>query len=160
MTTSIHAGSCFCGAVSYTVTGKPTLSAYCHCTRCQVPAHFTASATGSALIWTIHYPTAAFAWTQSEPHDAHLDSYVTGGKPWKTRYRCKTCGSCVASHNTKVGSWSVWGTQFERDENGETKDLEGVRPTAHIFYDTAIVNVDDGLGKWDGYEGKSTRLGN
>lgn len=33
--TAVHKGGCHCGSVSYAVTGKPTLSAYCHCTNCQ-----------------------------------------------------------------------------------------------------------------------------
>ncbi|KAJ6601436.1 Mss4-like protein [Mycena vulgaris] len=150
MTTAIHAGACFCGSVSYTVTGKPTLSAYCHCTRCQV-------LTGSAFIWTIHFPAVAFTWTHSEPHDRALDAYVTEGKPWKTRYRCKNCGCCIASHNTKTENFSVWGTQLEREE-GVTKNLDAVKPTAHIFYETRLVDVNDELSKWEGYEDKSTRI--
>ncbi|KAJ7024385.1 Mss4-like protein [Mycena alexandri] len=151
MSTSIHAGACFCGAISYTVTGKPTLSAYCHCTRCQ-------RMTGSACIWTIHFPASAFAWTHPEPQDVVLDKWVTEGKPWKTRYRCTKCGCCVASHNTKTESWSVWGSQLERNENGVTKDLAVIKPTAHIYYGTHLLDVKDDLGKWEGYEYKSNRI--
>ncbi|KAJ7109819.1 Mss4-like protein [Mycena epipterygia] len=150
MPTSVRAGACFCGSVSYTVTGDPTLSAYCHCSRCQVM-------NGSAFIWTIHFPAAAFAWTHSDPHNTVLDTYVTEGKPWKTRYRCKNCGCCVASYNDRTMAWSVWGTQLER-EGGVTKNLDGVGPTAHIFYGTRLVDVNDELGKWEGYENKSTRI--
>jgi hypothetical protein len=64
----------------------------------------------------------------------------------------------VASHNTKTDKWSVWGVQFERDESGAMKDLDSVKPTAHIFYETRLVEITDELGKWDGYEGKSTRI--
>ncbi|KAJ7665407.1 Mss4-like protein [Mycena polygramma] len=151
MSSPIHAGACFCGAVSYTVAGKPTLSAYCHCTRCQIM-------NGSAFIWTLHFPASAFTWTHSEPHSAALETYVTEGKPWKTRFRCIKCGVCVGSYNTKTEHWSVWGAQFGRDENGVTKDVESVKPTAHIFYETRMVEVNDQLGKWEGYEGKSTRI--
>ncbi|KAJ7269341.1 Mss4-like protein [Mycena haematopus] len=151
MSTPIHAGACFCRAVSYTVTGKPTLSAYCHCSRCQIM-------TGSALIWTIHFPESAFAWTHAEPHSAATDTYITDGKPWKTRFRCQKCGTCVASYNTKTKSWSVWGAQLDRDESGATNDLDSVKPTAHIFYETRLVDVKDELSKWDGYENKSTRM--
>jgi len=28
-------GSCFCGAVKYTLSAPPVLRAYCHCTQCQ-----------------------------------------------------------------------------------------------------------------------------
>ncbi|KAF7347500.1 hypothetical protein MVEN_01506200 [Mycena venus] len=151
MSTPIHAGACFCGAVSYTVTGKPTLSAYCHCSRCQIM-------NGSAFIWTIHFPASAFSWTHPEQHDAATDTYITEGKPWKTRFRCRKCGTCVASYNNKTEHWSVWGVQFERDEKGVTKDLDSVKPTAHIFYETRLVDVNDELSKWEGYEDKSTRI--
>ncbi|KAK7063887.1 Mss4-like protein [Favolaschia claudopus] len=146
-----HSGACFCGSVSYTVTGKPKLSAFCHCTRCQ-------RLSGSTFIWTIHFPAPAFTWTHLEPHTAALDSYVTDGKPWKTRYRCKRCGVCVASHNTQTDNVSVWGVHLERDENGVTKDLDSIKPTAHTFYATRILDVGDNLGKWEGLEGSSTRM--
>ncbi|KAF7307366.1 hypothetical protein MIND_00530700 [Mycena indigotica] len=142
-------GSCFCGAITYEVTGKPTLSAFCHCTRCQ-------KMNGSPCIWTIHFPASAFSWTSTNPK---LDKYVTDGKPYKTRYRCKTCGCCVGSYNSITENWSVWGTQIERDENGLTKDYDALKPTAHIFYSTAVIEVGgDGLGKWEGYENKSLRI--
>jgi len=112
---------------------------------------------GSAFIWTIHFPAAAFAWTHSDPPNIVLDTYVTEGKPWKTRYRCKNCGCCVASYNDKTMAWSVWGTQLER-ENEVTKNLDGVEPSAHIFYGTRLVDVNDELGKWEGYENKSIRI--
>ncbi|KAJ6623056.1 Mss4-like protein [Mycena sp. CBHHK59/15] len=150
MSASTHKGACFCGSVSYTVTGRPKLSAYCHCTRCQVLS-------GSAFIWTIHFPAAAFSWSHEEPRDAALDLYVTDGKPWKTRYRCKRCGGCVSSYNSKTEHWSVWGAQLERDDGGETKNIDEVKPTAHIFYGTRLVDVKDDLGKWEGYEDKSVR---
>ncbi|KAJ7755022.1 Mss4-like protein [Mycena maculata] len=164
---SIHAGACFCGSVSYTVTGQPTLSAYCHCTRCQASLLGLASLrnslnsqimTGSAFIWTLHYPAAAFAWTHPEPHSAALAEYVTEGKNWKTRWRCNRCGCCIASYNTKTEHWSVWGTQFEREEGGITKDLDGIKPTAHIFYGTRLVDVKDKLSKWEGYEDNSAKI--
>jgi hypothetical protein len=41
---------------------------------------------------------------------------------------------------------------------GKIIGIEHVRATAHMFYDTRMLDVDDGLGKWDGYENKSTRI--
>ncbi|KAJ7687381.1 hypothetical protein B0H17DRAFT_1070030 [Mycena rosella] len=128
------------------------------CLGCRAPRASLIFWPGSAFIWTIHMPAAAFAWTHAKPHDAALDKYVTEGKPWKTRYRCKNCGCCVGSYNTKTENWSVWGTQLERNEGGITKNWEVVKPTAHIFYETRLVDVDDELSKWEGYEYKSTRI--
>jgi hypothetical protein len=64
----------------------------------------------------------------------------------------------VGSYNIKTDNWSVWGAQLQREDDGVTKDLESVKPTAHIFYGTRIVDVNDDLGKWEGYENKSTRM--
>ena len=117
-----------------------------------------------------------------------LDAYVIQGKPHKTRFRCKECGACVAGYNSVRDRWSVWGAQLERQEKsisqngsgsgsggseegegeGEGKEFvpsgmrkevwEVVKPTAHIFYGTRMVDVRDGLGKWEGYEGISERI--
>lgn len=64
----------------------------------------------------------------------------------------------MGSYNIKTDNWSVWGVQLQREDDGVTKDLESVKPTAHIFYGTRLVDVNDDLGKWEGYEDKSTRM--
>ena len=35
MTESTYKGSCFCGAVELTVTGKPEVMGFCHCDSCR-----------------------------------------------------------------------------------------------------------------------------
>ncbi|TFK79774.1 hypothetical protein K466DRAFT_667975 [Polyporus arcularius HHB13444] len=144
-------GGCFCGSVTYAVTGTPTLSAFCHCTNCQ-------RLSGCPFVHTIHFPASAFMWTHPAPHEDRLDSYVVTGKPWKTRWRCKSCGACVVSANSKTENRSVWGAHLARDEAGKILDWKSVQPTAHIFYDTRMLDVNDDLGKWTGYENNSTRL--
>ncbi|KAI0653915.1 Mss4-like protein [Cubamyces menziesii] len=145
-------GSCFCGRVSYSITGDPILRAFCHCTNCQ-------RLTGCPFVHTVHFPSSAFRWTHPEPHEDLLDSYVIPSKPWKTRFRCKSCGACVMSANSKADKCSVWGAHLARDEAGKILHWDIVKPTAHIFYGTRLLDVDDGLGKWEGYEGASARLG-
>lgn len=83
---------------------------------------------------------------------------MISSKPWKTRFRCKNCGACVMSANSKAGKCSVWGAHLARDEAGKIIHWEKVRPSAHIFYDTRMLDVNDGLGKWEGYEGNSKQL--
>ncbi|RDX54518.1 hypothetical protein OH76DRAFT_972850 [Lentinus brumalis] len=144
-------GGCFCGSVTYAVTGTPTLSAFCHCTNCQ-------RLSGCPFVHTIHFPASAFMWTHPAPHEDRLDSYVVAAKPWKTRWRCKSCGACVMSANSKTENCSVWGAHLARDETGKILDWESVKPTAHIFYETRMLDVKDDLGKWTGYENSSTRL--
>ncbi|KAI0685377.1 Mss4-like protein [Cytidiella melzeri] len=144
-------GSCFCGTISYALSAKPVLSAYCHCTNCQ-------RLTGCPFVHTLHFAAVHFSWTFPEPHDAQLDFYRIPNKPHKTRCRCKTCGATVASYNTDTNCWSVWGAHLQRDINGRIEDWDLVQPTAHIFYATSMLNINDGLGKWEGYENRSARL--
>ncbi|KAE9385033.1 hypothetical protein BT96DRAFT_960815 [Gymnopus androsaceus JB14] len=138
-------GSCYC------VKGKPILSAFCHCTLCQRLA-------GAPCVATVHFPADVFTWTHPQPHEATLDMYSVADKPWKNRFRCKSCGACVASYSTTKLKYSIWAGQLERDEHGRTKNWDIVKPTAHMFYDTRMLDVNDGLPKWEGYEGQSKRL--
>jgi len=134
--------------VTFALSAAPTLSAYCHCTICQ-------RLNGCPFVHTMHFDELAFEWTHEDPQESYLDSYISGQKPWKKRWRCKTCGSCVSSYNSKTSKWSVWGCQLDRDRDGKIKSWNIVRPTAHIFYGTRVLDVDDDLGKWEGYENKS-----
>ncbi|KAJ3935671.1 MAG: Mss4-like protein [Lentinula lateritia] len=145
-------GSCYCGAVTYVAKGKPILSAYCHCTLCQRLA-------ASPCVATIHFPAAAFNWTHAEPREAALDVYSVANKPWKNRFRCKGCGACVASYSTTKFKYSVWAGQLERDEEGKIRNWDLIKPTAHMFYATRMLDFNDGLPKWEGYEGQSKRIG-
>ncbi|TFK26746.1 hypothetical protein FA15DRAFT_255089 [Coprinopsis marcescibilis] len=145
-------GGCYCGAARYEVRGHPIRSAYCHCTLCQ---RFNAT----AFILTIHYPAHAFRWTHSETPEEALDVYSVASKPWKYRSRCKKCGAAIASYNANTDKWSVWGGQLDRDETTKIKNWDVIKPTAHIFYDTRILDVNDGLSKWTAYENESQRIG-
>ena len=102
--------------------------------------------------------SADFAWTHAASHEDQLDAYVIPNRPHKTRYRCKTCGTTVTSQNSKAKTNSIWGVHLKRNADGAIKAWEFVKPTHHIFYDTRILDINDALPKWDGYEGKSTRL--
>ncbi|KAI0794970.1 Mss4-like protein [Abortiporus biennis] len=145
-------GSCFCGQVTYTVSGKPILSAYCHCTLCQ-------RLTASPFVHTVHFEPSAFTWTHTESENSRLETYSPPSKPYKTRYRCKSCGSGVSSLNSKTNTCSVWGATFERTPDGKIKAWDIIKPTAHTFYETRMLDINDELSKWDGYEEKSNRMG-
>ncbi|KAG5731184.1 hypothetical protein E4T56_gene5004 [Termitomyces sp. T112] len=144
-------GACFCGFISYEVTGPPILRAYCHCTYCQRLA-------GAPFVHSIHFPTTAFRWTHKQPDCDVLDSFVPPAKPHKTRYRCKNCGVCVASKNNLAGKTSVWATHLERDEKGALVHWDDLKPTAHIYYDTHVMDINDELSKWTGYENESEQI--
>jgi len=111
------------------------------------------------FIHTIHFPASAFQWVHLQPHYTFLDAYTPTDKPWKKRWRCKTCGACVASWHEKHERWSVWGAQLEKDQEGKIKYWDDLRPTVHMFYGSRLLDVHDDLPKWAGYENRSVRLG-
>ncbi len=41
-------GSCFCGAVQFTVTGEPVSMGYCHCNSCR---HWSAAPINAFTLW-------------------------------------------------------------------------------------------------------------
>ncbi|KAF9233433.1 Mss4-like protein [Melanogaster broomeanus] len=134
-------GSCFCATVTFAMFAPPVRSAYCHCTNCQ------------RLMGKIYIPTACpFAATSV------LNYYENPSKPYKRRFWCKKCGVAVASYNTNTGQYSVWGANLERGLDGEILNWEVAKPTAHQFYETRMLDVNDELGKWEGYEGKSVMI--
>lgn len=129
------------------------------------------------FIHTIHFPAASFTWTHEGPHEARLDTFEVTGKPWKHRKRCMACGSNVASYNIRTDCWSIWGATLARDEEGKIKNWDQLRvgnlllryvltaliqfllqPTAHMFYGTRMLDIQDELGKWAGYENKSDKM--
>jgi len=116
------------------------------------------SFTAAPFIITTHWPESNFAWTHAEPHAEYLDLLEIAEKPWKRRWRCKSCGCTVASYNSQTKKWVVCGTQFDRNEVGEIVGWDTIKPTAHIFYGTRLIDVLDNLEKWTGYEEKSERI--
>ncbi|KAH9829918.1 Mss4-like protein [Rhodofomes roseus] len=165
-------GGCFCGKVTYAFSAHHVVrTAYCHCTQCQ-------RLTGECcpFIHTIHLPSTAVSLsipssgTAAQPSElaasaidiksppGALRAYSTAVKPHKTRLRCSTCGTCVASINSRTGTTSVWGVHLARLPAGQIYHWDKVQPTAHIFYGTHLLAINDGLGKWSGYEHSSDRL--
>lgn len=117
---------------------------------------------GCPFIHTVHIPNSAFAWTHcSVEPQYNLDTYTIPSKTYKTRYRCKICGTSIASYNAQKETWSVWGACFKRDAEGklDSQVWEVIKPDAHIFYGTRMLDVNDEVGKWEGYKDVSKRLG-
>jgi len=75
-----YTGSCFCGAVEFTVTGEPAGMGYCHCRSCR---HWSAGPVNAFTLWP--------------PHSVRItrgaDNIGTYHKTEQShRMWCKTCG--------------------------------------------------------------------
>ena len=115
---------------------------------------------GCPFVHTIHVkePDFVWSWLYTEPSGSRVDYYENPLKQHKRRFRCKQCGAPVASFNMRTAQFSVWGACLERGPDGEILEWARVKPTAHQFYGTRMLDVNDELGKWEGYEGKSEKL--
>ncbi|EKM77017.1 hypothetical protein AGABI1DRAFT_77800 [Agaricus bisporus var. burnettii JB137-S8] len=146
----VFEGSCFCRSLSWRLEGEPLISIYCHCTICQ-------RMNGAAFVHGLHFPFSSFSWTHSNS-DAVAISQPTSSHPWVI-YRCKTCHSYIGATNSNSKVWSLKSAHLKRDPTTNLiKDFDKIKPTAHIFYKTRMLDVPDGLPKWDGYENQSNRL--
>jgi len=76
-------GECFCGSVSYSLTGKLQDARSCHCSRCRKA--FSSQASAYALV-----NPAEFTWTQGE---GLLTAYV-GEQGFGLQF-CSRCGSTL-----------------------------------------------------------------
>lgn len=112
---------------------------------------------GAAFVHGLHFPFSSFSWTHSNS-DAVAISQPTSSHPWVI-YRCKTCHSYIGATNSNSKVWSLKSAHLKRDPTTHLiKDFDKIKPTAHIFYKTRMLDVPDGLPKWDGYENQSNRL--
>ncbi|KAH8817808.1 Mss4-like protein [Flagelloscypha sp. PMI_526] len=154
-------GGCICGSARYEVKGTPHFTIFCHCTICQ-------RMSGSAFIHSVHYRGSQFTFISPQNKSSsvesqatsHLDSLAWGNTTPCTRYRCKKCGIAIADIRLEQDDACIWSTQLDRDgAGGKVIGWNVVAPTCHIYYDTAIVEVNDDLPKWEGLPDISKRLG-
>ena len=78
-------GECFCGAVSYAITGTLGSARSCHCSRCRKA--FGAQASAHALV-----DADEFSWLTGE----HLLTSYVGKRGFGLQF-CKVCGSTLCT---------------------------------------------------------------
>ena len=68
-------GSCFCGAVQFTVTGEPVSMGYCHRNSCR---HWSAAPVNAFTLWQPENVRITSASGQSVPlsQPSHADAFV------------------------------------------------------------------------------------
>ena len=119
-------GSCFCGAVRFTVTGQPAAMGYCHCESCR---QWSAGPVNAFSLWK---PEAVRV-TQG------ADKIGTYNKtPRSARKFCKTCGGHLFTEHphwnlTDVYAAVIPGFSF--------------KPGVHVNYQETVLHIKDGLPK-------------
>lgn len=126
MTEPIYKGSCFCGAVELTVTGKPEGMGYCHCNSCR--------AWGAAPInaFTLWKP-ANVKVTKGEE-----DIGVFHKSEQSYRQFCVKCGGHIMTAHPPMDLVDVYAAVVPEFP---------FEPVVHVHYGEKVVSVKDGLPK-------------
>lgn len=126
MEDSTYSGSCFCGAVQFTVTGEPAAMGYCHCASCR---EWSAGPVNAFTLWK---PEAMRITRGAE------NIGVYNKTPRSDRKFCKTCGGHLFTHHphwnlTDVYAAVIPGLKF--------------KPGVHVNYQDTVLPMKDGLPK-------------
>jgi len=121
-----HSGSCFCGAVQFTVTGEPEAMGYCHCESCR---HWSAGPVNAFTLW--------------KPDSVRItrgaDNVGTYNKtPGSSRKWCKTCGGHIMTEHPGMGLVDVYAAVIP--------DV-GFKPGVHVHYQETVLPIRDGAPK-------------
>ena len=123
-----YKGSCFCGAVQFTVSGEPVGMGYCHCESCR---HWSAGPVNAFTLWK----TEAVQVTQGADNIGTYNKTPKSYRKW-----CKTCGGHIFTEHPNMGS-------------GLTDVYAAVIPGfpynagIHVHYDETVLRIKDGLPK-------------
>ncbi|MEO6564552.1 MAG: GFA family protein [Casimicrobiaceae bacterium] len=112
-------GSCLCGAIRYTSSAEPALTAFCHCRDCQ-------KAGGGGYSVNVAVPSASLK-TVGNPQT--YDTVGSSGLAVARRF-CAKCGSALFTEATAfAGLTFVKGSSLD--------DPSWIEPTLHIWCDSA-----------------------
>jgi hypothetical protein len=123
---STYRGSCFCGAVEFTVTGDPVALGYCHCTSCR---SWSAAPVNAFSLWK---PEAVKV-TKGE---SNIGVYHKTEKSY--RKFCKTCGGHFFTDHPPFGLIDVYAAAIPALQH---------KPQLHVHYGEAVLRIRDGLPK-------------
>jgi hypothetical protein len=121
-----YKGSCFCGAVQFTVSGAPAGMGYCHCDSC---SHWSASPVNAFTLWT---PDAVKV-TQGAEHIGTYNKTPKSYRKW-----CRKCGGHVFTDHPGMGLIDVYAAVIP-DFPYEAH--------VHVNYQETKLRIRDGLPK-------------
>ncbi len=123
---SEYHGSCFCGAVKFTVKGEPTAMGYCHCESCR---HWSAGPVNAFSLW----PKEALTVTEGAENIGSYSKSPNSHRQW-----CSICGGHVFTNHPEWGLVDVYAAVIPEFS---------FQPGVHVNYQEAVLRVPDGLPK-------------
>ena len=122
-----YEGSCFCGAVQFTVSGEPAAMGYCHCESCRT---WAAAPVNAFILWK---PEAVRVTRGAE----NIGTYSK--TPRSDRKWCRTCGGHLFTAHPGWGLVDVYAAVIP--------DFP-YRPAVHVNYRETRLRIRDGLPKF------------
>lgn len=119
-------GSCFCGAVRFTVSGEPAAMGYCHCESCR---SWAAAPVNAFTLWKPEQVRV----TQGEAEIGHYSKTPKSDRKW-----CRKCGGHVF---TAHPHWNLV------DVYAATIPDFPYRAAVHVNYQETRLRLRDGLPK-------------
>ena len=121
-----YKGSCFCGAVKFTVSGEPSGMGYCHCESCR---HWSAGPVNAFTLWS----------PEAVKITKGADNIGTYNKtPQSSRKWCKNCGGHIFTEHPEWGVTDVYAAVLPKLP---------FQPGVHVNYQETVLHVRDGLPK-------------
>jgi hypothetical protein len=121
-----YKGSCFCGAVQFTVSGDPVAMGYCQCESCRF---WSAGPVNAFILWK---PEAVQITLGAE------NIGVYNKTPRSYRKWCKTCGGHIFTEHPGMGLTDVYAAVIS--------DFP-YQPGVHVHYQEKVLRIADGLPK-------------
>jgi len=119
-------GSCFCGAVEFTVSGQPAAMGYCHCASCR---HWSAGPVNAFTLWK---PDCVRV-TKGEDEIASYQKTPRSRRRW-----CRTCGGHLFTEHPEWQLTDVYAAVIP--------DFP-FEPGIHVHYRDAVLRIHDGIAK-------------
>ncbi len=119
-------GSCFCGAVKFTVTGKPAGQGYCHCDSCR---KWSAGPVNAFTLWdpeSVHM-------TQGTEHVETYNKTEASYRSWS-----KVCGGHLFTKHLAMKLTDVYAATISNFP---------FEPGVHVHYQETTLHMHDGLPK-------------
>ncbi|KQZ87780.1 MULTISPECIES: GFA family protein [unclassified Pseudomonas] len=121
-----YKGSCFCGAVEFTVSGEPAAMGYCHCESCR---QWSAAPVNAFTLWK---PEAVQVTRGAD------DIGTFNKTPQSYRKWCRRCGGHLFTEHPGMGLIDVYAAVIP--------DL-AFSPGVHVHYQEAALRIRDGVPK-------------
>lgn len=125
---NIFEGRCFCGAVTFEVSGTPKVMGYCHCTDCSV---WSAAPISGFSLWTPDNVKITKGSENIATHNKTEKSY---------RKFCKTCGGHLMMEHPAINLIDIYPNAIPDFPH---------TPSMHVHYRGKSLSVADGLPKYN-----------